>query len=117
MGTFRVPLQVGNPANGLTETVEALVDTGATFSMMPSSLLTALGIEPNRTRTFRIASGERIEYQTGMAVFTVEGYSGDARVIFGPEDQYLMGATTLEDLLLSVDPVHQRLIPVEGSLL
>ena len=116
MGTFRVPLQVGNPDNGLVQTVEALVDTGATFSMMPSSLLEELGIEPVRSVTFRIASGEAVEYPTGVASFAAEGLDEVARVIFGPEDHYLMGATTLEDLLLVVDPVGRRLVPVEGLL-
>jgi predicted aspartyl protease len=117
MGIFRVPLHVGNPGNGHSETVQALVDTGATFSMMPASLLQRLGIEAVRSATFRIASGETVDYPTGVASFSVEGLSGVARVIFGPEDQYLMGATTLEDLMLTVDPVGHRLVPVEGSLL
>ena len=116
MGTFRVPLQVGNPDNGLAQTVEALVDTGATFSMMPSSLLEELGIEPVRSVTFRIANGETVEYPTGLASFATEGLDGVARVIFGPEDHYLMGATTLEDLLLAVDPAGRRLVPGEGLL-
>jgi predicted aspartyl protease len=117
MGIFRVPLQVGNPDNGSAETVEALVDTGATFSMMPASLLERLGIEAVRPVNFRIANGGTVEYPTGMASFAAEGCHGAARVVFGPEDHYLMGATTLEDLLLTVDPVGQRLVPVEGSLM
>jgi hypothetical protein len=39
-----------------------------------------------------------------------------ARVVFGPEGQFLLGATTLEDLLLTVDPIEQRLVPVEAPL-
>ena len=67
MGIFRVPLHVGNPGNGHSETVQALVDTGATFSMMPASLLQRLGIEAVRSATFRIASGETVDYPTGVA--------------------------------------------------
>ena len=38
-------------------------------------------------------------------------------MVFGPEDQYLLGATTLEELLLTVDPIGRRLVPAEGLLL
>ena len=33
-------------------------------------------------------------------------------VIFGREGRYLLGATTLENFDLAVDPVNQRLTPV-----
>ncbi len=41
---------------------------------------------------------------------------GEARVVFGPEGLYLLGATTLEDLSFIVDPINKRLI-VEDALL
>ncbi len=117
MGTFRVPLTVGNLATGASETVDALVDTGATYSMIPASVLERLGIAPARSRRFLIANGERVEYQTALAYFRTGGYEGEARVVFGPEGQYLLGATTLEDMLLVVDPISKRLAPDEGLLL
>ena len=117
MGTFNVSLTVGNPTTGATETVSALVDTGATFSMIPASVLERLGIEPARPRRFRIASGERVEYQTALAYFETEGYEGEARVVFGPEGQFLLGATALEDMLLVVDPIGRRLVPEEALLM
>ena len=113
MGIFRVPLEIGNPVNQRTETVEALVDTGAVFSMAASSLLQTLGIEPVRRDSFRTATGETVEYATGWASFSTEGQSGQARVVFGPEGQFLLGVTTLADLLLEVDLIEQRLVPVK----
>ena len=58
-----------------------------------------------------------VEYQTALAYFETGGFEGEARVIFGPEGQYLLGATTLEDMLLAVDPIGKRLVPEEGLLL
>ena len=117
MGTFRVPLTVGNLTTGASETVNALVDTGATYSMIPASVLGRLGIIPVRSRRFLVASGERVEFQTALAHFETAGYEGEARVVFGPEGQFLLGATTLEDMLLVVDPIGKRLVPEEGLLM
>lgn len=114
MGSFKVQLQVGNPRNGISETVDALVNTGATFSILPASMLQRLGIEADEPRPFRTASGEIIEYMTGDAIFRANGRRSSGRVVFGPENHYVMGATTLELLQLMVDPVHQRLIEVEA---
>ena len=117
MGTFRVNLRVGNLFTDARAYVEALVDTGATHSMIPSSLLQELGIDPVETRMSRIADGSRIELETAWARFHAEGRNAVARVSFGPEGTYLMGATTLEDMGLAVDPVDQRLVVHEDLLM
>lgn len=117
MGTFSVQMTVGNPNATARETVEALVDTGATFSVMPASLLHRLGIEATRTRRLRFANGQIEERQTGMAFVEVDGIDGEAMVVFGPENLYLLGATTLEVLLLIVDPINKQLVPEVGLLM
>ncbi len=117
MGTSKVDVVVGNPDSADRETVEALVDTGSTFSVMPASLLHRLGIEPTRTRRLRLANGQVEERQTGMALFEVAGIDGEAMAVFGPENIYLLGATTLETLLLIVDPINRQLIPEVGLLM
>ena len=117
MGTFSVQVSVGNPDSVARETVDALVDTGATFSVMPASLLGRLGIEPTRTRRLRLANGQVEERQTGMAFFGVDGVDCEAMVVFGPDNLHVLGATTLETLLLIVDPINKQLIPEVGLLL
>ena len=117
MGTFRVNLWVGNLFTDAGANVDALVDTGATHSMIPGSLLRELGIEPVETRFSRIADGSRKELQTAWARFSAEGRNAVARVSFGLDGIYLIGATTLEDMGLAVDPVDQRLIVQEDLLM
>lgn len=116
MGTFNVELRIGNPDLSAWETVSALVDTGATCSMAPASLLHRLGVEPHESVEFELAGGEIAEYPTGWAAFSASGRVGRARVIFGPDGEYLMGATILEDLGLVVDPVNFRLVPTRRLL-
>ena len=117
MGIFRVPLQVSNPLTGQSETVSAVVDTGAADSVMPASMLRRLEIEPMRTVRFMTASGEQVEYGVGIASFSAQGFRCNANVVFGPETNPLMGATTLEQLYLAVNPITRQLVPVEGLLL
>ena len=117
MGTFRVDLWVGSLFTDAGASVDALVDTGATHSMVPGSLLQQLGIEPVQPRTSRIADGSGMEMQIAWARFFAEGRNVVARVSFGSEGTYLMGATTLEDMGLAVDPVDRRLIVQEDLLM
>ena len=117
MGTFSVDLWVGNLFTGAGTSVEALVDSGATYSMIPRSVLAELGIEPVETRVSRIADGSRVELRTSWARFSVAGQNGVARVSFGPKGIYLLGATALEDMGLAVDPVDKRLIAQESLLM
>ena len=114
MGTFRVDLWVGNLFVDNGATVSALVDTGSTHAMMPASLLNGLGIAPVETRTARVADGRRIELPTAWARFAAGGRNAVARVAFGPEGEFLMGATTLEDLGMAVDPMGQWLVPQDN---
>lgn len=55
MGTFYWPMEVSSPDGSRWETVVALVDTGASHTLLPSSLLRRLGVVPHR-----IADGSRI---------------------------------------------------------
>lgn len=113
MGTFSVQVSVGHPAGGDLFPVSAMVDTGATHSMMPQSLMARLRIAPLRTSRYSIADGSTVEYDVADARFGVGGEIRYCPVIFGPEDEFLLGATTLEIFELVVDPLGQRLVPAD----
>jgi predicted aspartyl protease len=44
MSTFQYPLEVGDPSGSLFEEISALVDTGATFTVVPADVLERLGV-------------------------------------------------------------------------
>lgn len=118
MGTFLVSLEVGDPQGERFETVEALVDTGATYTTLPASMLRRLGVSPHTRGLFRLADGSRIERDIGRTWVRLEEAEEIVPVIFGDEDaQPLVGAVTLEIFLLGVDPVEGRLMPVPGFLM
>lgn len=106
MGTFHVDIGVGHPLGGDFLPVSALVDTGSTHSVMPESLLASLRLAPLQRRTYRIADGNFIQRDVGEARFRINKEERTCTVIFGPEGQYLLGATTLEVFDLMVDPTQ-----------
>ena len=113
LGVFYQTVKIGNPVGGDMVEVEAMVDTGAIHSMFPASLLEHLQVEPMRNYTFSVADGSLVEYPYGEAMVQIDGEFRTCSVIFGPEDDALLGATTLENFNLIVDSVHQRLVPAE----
>ena len=65
MGTFNVTIEVAAGADGPFESMEAMVDTGATFTVAPASILHRLGVEPTRRIRFALADGSRMERDAG----------------------------------------------------
>jgi clan AA aspartic protease len=116
MGTFSVTIEISDLERRASEEVEALVDTDATSTVVPASILGRLGITPVSQQTFEYANGERIELDMAQAIVRVEGRETITWVIFGEESGALLGAYTLEGVFLGVDPYNQRLVPVHGVL-
>lgn len=114
MGYFSVQVHVGHPnvAGGDMRSVEAVVDTGASDSLFPASLLAELNVEPEGTYRCQYANGGTDVRGYGEAAIQIGGRTRICPVIFGPEGHFLLGATTLEIFKLAVDPVGMELIPV-----
>ncbi len=67
MGTFFWPLEVQGLNGGLSESVRALVDTGASYTQLPGSMLRRLGIDPTQRIEFDLADGRVVEEEIGEA--------------------------------------------------
>jgi len=113
MGTFRVDVEIENPARpGERRTLRSvLVDTGAELSWIPAELLESLGIERYTTWRFWQADGTILERRTGAAFIHVAGKRTSDDVVFGePGDLVLLGSRTLEGLNFRIEPVTKRLV-------
>ena len=118
MGTFHHQVEVSGMDGQRFETLEALVDTGSTYTVIPASLLRGLGIAPQERIEFELADGRIIERDIGEARIRVDGRNATTLVVFGDEGvSSLLGAYTLEGVRLAVDPVNQRLIPTRALLM
>lgn len=112
VGTFSVEIEVGNPSREEFVTVEALVDTGAIYTMLPGDILDRLGVARLETDIFELANDSLVEYPVGDAVVRLHGRMRTVPVVFiQPENTPLLGATTLEIFRLVADPVNERLAP------
>ena len=118
MEFVRVDVEVSNSASpDVSERIRVLVDTGAMFSVLPSDLLRRLGVRPIQRRRIR-GFGSVLTREIGSALVRYEDSVAGVTVIFGGEDDPpVMGVTTLESLGLEVDPVGEKLNPVEMLLL
>ena len=113
MGTFRVDVAVSNLADRERSlTLPLLVDSGATYTTLPREVADALGLEPNDTRRVRLGDGREERWPITPIFVRLEGQEGHSFALIGPQGgPALLGAVTLEELALGVDPSRQRLIP------
>jgi carbon-monoxide dehydrogenase small subunit len=115
MSTFRVQIEIGDPQGDRWEGVSLPVDTGSAYTVVPRPLLERLGVRPLRRARFRLADGRTFDQEIGQTWVRFNGTAVIRIVAFGDEgDEPLLGADTLQGLLLAVDPVGERLVPVEA---
>lgn len=118
MGTFEWPIEVGSPQGDDFEQIAVLVDTGASITVVPREILERLGVQSIDHEPFLLADGRIVEREVGEMRVRVEGRVRTIQVAFGePGDATVLGASTLEAVLLAVDPANQLLIPVRRRFL
>ncbi len=117
MATFRVTVSLAHPQQSETRVaLDLLVDTGATWTMLPDETVRQLGLSTTRQRTVTPASGERVTYPAGQVSIQLNGEEGITFFLAGPPGCLaLLGAMTLEEFGLAPDPVRKALVPVAAS--
>jgi len=116
VGTFFHPITL--ISDGIRRTIDALVDTGFTFTTMPAPLLRELGVQPFARARVKLANGQIELSDLGALTAEIEGLAARPIICaFGePSSPPIIGAHTLEGFLLDVDPINQRLVPVDAWL-
>jgi clan AA aspartic protease len=115
VGTFRAEFSIGDLSSGRWEPVEAVVDTGSSYSWIPRDLLEKLGVTPQFQWEFELADGSTIERDLAEAPARWDGQQRTTLVVFGDTGSTpILGAYTLEGFGLTVDPVNGRLNRIRG---
>ncbi|MBO3803952.1 MAG: aspartyl protease family protein [Candidatus Brockarchaeota archaeon] len=95
---------------GGTAELEALVDTGPTFTKMSRSLASKVGLKPRRTVSTQVATGEFAFKSAGTLEGELEGVRDAITVVIGEDHEpAVIGYTTLEMLGFKANPVTERL--------
>ena len=112
MSTFEATIHVSSLSEQRSAELTALVDTGAFYSILPSTVLDQIGVQRIGETRFVFADGRSDEMDVGFAFVSLDtGRAAPTIVAFGNDDaQPLLGAYALEGLELMVDPRGERLI-------
>ena len=116
MGVTYVEGLVKGPS-GKQESVKFLVDSGATYSLLPKAAWEAIGLEPKRRLSFTLADGTTVERSVSEAFLVLPQGEAHTPVILGEEaDEALLGVVTLEILGLVFNPFDRTLRPMRMLL-
>ena len=97
--------------------VNFLVDTGATYTLVPADESRRLALQPKRTVRFTLADGTSIERRVSECHISLLQGEGHTPVIIGePGDEPLLGVVTLEILGLILNPFNRTLQPMRMLL-
>lgn len=109
MGLTFVEATVTGPT-GRSCKVELLVDSGASYSLLPEDVWRDLELQPQETLTFTLADGTKIERDASECKISLNGKERHTPVILGRTgDEALLGVVTLENLGLVLDPFQRTL--------
>lgn len=116
MGLTYIEGTVTGPT-GLHAKVQFLVDSGATYTVLPLETWQTIGLAPERRVRCRLADGTALDRKVGECHIRVPQGARSTPVILGEEDdQALLGMVTLEELGLVLNPFTRTLLPMQMVL-
>lgn len=116
MGVTYIEGGVSGPT-GKQATVRFLVDSGASYTLLPYDDWNAIGLLPKRSVTFTLADGSTVERKVSECHIALPQGEGHSPVILGePGDEPLLGVVTLEILGLVLNPFTRNLQPMRMLL-
>lgn len=90
--------------------LEALVDTGATFTKIQTSTAEEIGIETKYETAVELADKRMVQRKLGLVEIEIDGVKRPVLITISPDNEEpLIGYTTLENLELKVNPVTRKL--------
>jgi len=102
---------------GQQATLKFLVDSGATYTLLPHHVWPSSGLAPKRSVRFTLADGTTIERQVSECHIPLAEGEGHTPVILGePGDDALLGVITLENLGFVLNPFTRTLQPMRMML-
>lgn len=102
---------------GKATSVRFLVDSGATYTLLPHDVWRSLGLKSRRSVEFTLADGTTIKRRVSECYISLPQGEGHTPVILGEHgDEPLLGTVTLEILGLVLNPFTRELQPMRMLL-
>jgi len=116
MGITYVEGQVKGPSKK-QKSVRFLIDSGATYSLLPKKVWKAIGLKPRRKVAFTLADGTSIERAVSETYIILPQGQAHTPVVLGKKgDKALLGVVTLGILGLVFNPFDRSLSPMRMLL-
>ena len=116
MGITYIEGRVRGP-EGKEREIRFLIDSGATYSLLPQEVWQEIGLRPVREHTFTLADGSMLTRKVSECYITLPQGEAHTPVILGEaDDEALLGVVTLEILELVFDPFKRTLRPMRMLL-
>ena len=116
MGITHIEGRVRGPT-GKEEQLRFLIDSGATYTLLPKKVWRDIRLSPKREHTFGLADGSTITRKISECYILLPQGEGHTPVILGEaDDEALLGVVTLEILGLVFDPFKRTLQPMRMLL-
>jgi clan AA aspartic protease len=116
MGLIFVEAEAQGPT-GIRRPVRFLVDSGASYSVLPPRVWRPLRLRPKRSMAFTLADGTEVRRRVSECLVRLEGQEGHTPVVLGQAgDEALLGIVTLENLGLVLNPFDRTLRPMRAML-
>ena len=116
MGVPYVEGEVKGP-DGRKAAVRLLVDSGASYSVLPEKDWQAIGGKRKRSARFTLADGTQVERAISECHITLPQGDAHTPVVLGQrDDEPLLGVVTLEILGLVLNPFNRTLQPMRMLL-
>ena len=118
MGIIYIHGKVQGPTGKEAE-VRFLIDSGATYSLLPKPIWEKIELVPKRMMDFTLADGTIVRRQVSECYIILPQGEGHTPVILGEpgDDEPLLGVVTLEILGLVFNPFKRTLEPMRMLLI
>ena len=111
MGLTHVAGTVKGPSG--EDTLDFLVDSGATYTILPRSTWKRIGLTPKRTLKFTLVDATKMTRDVSECYIEVTGGEGHTPVVLGKgADEAVLGVVTLEQFGLLFNPFTRTLQPM-----
>lgn len=116
MGLVFVEGTVTGPT-GKQATLKFLVDSGATYTLVPRKVWRAIGLKPVDSIKLSLADGTMVARKVSECRIAIPQGERSTPVLLGEKnDEALLGTVTLEELRLVLNPFTRQLQPMRMML-